>query len=33
MSGHQLVRVYLRGEWRILVVMNMAEDETGASDI
>jgi hypothetical protein len=30
MSGHQLARVYLQGEWRILVVTDMADDETGA---
>src|SRR5215475_4051840 len=30
MSGHRLLRVDLHGEWRILVVTNMADDETGA---
>jgi len=29
MSGQRLARVYLEGEWRILVVTNMADDETG----
>jgi hypothetical protein len=31
MSGHRLARVDLRGEWRILVVANMADDETGGT--
>ncbi|HYT91762.1 MAG TPA: hypothetical protein VEL76_23815 [Gemmataceae bacterium] len=30
MSGHRLARVYLEGEWRILVVTNIADDEAGA---
>jgi hypothetical protein len=29
MSGHQLAGVDLHGEWRILVVTNMADGETG----
>jgi hypothetical protein len=29
MSRHRLARVDLPGEWRILVVTNMADDETG----
>jgi hypothetical protein len=29
MSGHRLVRVDLHGEWRILVVTNMADDQAG----
>jgi hypothetical protein len=33
MSGHRLARVDLHGEWRILVVTNMADDETGAPGI
>jgi hypothetical protein len=32
-SGHRLARVYLQGEWRILVVTNMADDETGAPGV
>jgi hypothetical protein len=28
-SWHQLARVDLHGEWRILVMTNMADDETG----
>ena len=28
-SRHRLARVDLHGEWRILVVTNMADDETG----
>jgi hypothetical protein len=32
MRGHRLARVYLKGEWRILVVTNMA-DETGAPGV
>jgi TfoX/Sxy family transcriptional regulator of competence genes len=31
MSGHRLARVYLQGGWRILVVTNMADDETGGT--
>jgi len=30
MSGGRLARVYLQGEWCILVMTNMADDETGA---
>jgi len=33
MSGHRLARVYLQGEWRVLVVTNMADDETGAPGV
>ncbi len=33
MSGRRLARVYLQGEWRILVVTNMADDETGAPGV
>jgi hypothetical protein len=33
MSGHRLARVYLQGEWRILVVTNTADDETGAPGV
>src|SRR5271157_4071366 len=33
MSGQRLARVYLQGEWRILVVTNMADDETGAPGV
>jgi hypothetical protein len=29
MSGHRLAKVWLQGEWRILVVTNMRDDETG----
>jgi hypothetical protein len=29
MSGHRLARGDLHGQWRILVVTNMADDETG----
>jgi hypothetical protein len=29
MSRHRLARVDLHGEWRILVMTNMADDETG----
>ena len=29
MSGHRLASVDLQGEWRILVMTNMADDETG----
>ncbi len=31
--GHRLARVYLQGEWRILVVTKMADDETGAPGV
>jgi len=33
MSGHRLARVDLQDEWRILVVTNMADDETGAPGV
>ena len=33
MSGGRLARVYLHGEWRILVVTNMADDETEAPGV
>jgi len=33
MSGRRLARVYLQGEWRILVVTNMAGDEMGAPGV
>jgi hypothetical protein len=33
MSGRQPDRVYLQGEWRILVVTNMTDDETGAPGV
>jgi hypothetical protein len=33
MSGHRVARVDLQGEWRILVVTNMADDETGAPGV
>ena len=29
MSRHRLARVDVHGEWRILVMTNMADDETG----
>jgi hypothetical protein len=32
-SGGRLARVYLHGKWRILVVTNMADDETGAPGV
>jgi hypothetical protein len=28
-GGHRLASVYLQSEWRILVVTNLTEDETG----
>ena len=31
--NRRLARVYLQGEWRILVVTNMADDETGAPGV
>jgi hypothetical protein len=31
LSGHRLARVDLHGEWRILAVTNMADDETGGT--
>jgi hypothetical protein len=30
---HRLARVDLQGEWRILIVTNMADDETGAPGV
>jgi hypothetical protein len=33
MSGHRLAGVYLQGEWRILVVTNMTDDQTEAPGV